>query len=223
MKVTPVQKGLIKVRKILASPKAATFAQNTVCAIAVETTLKALGRPTFIYYDKIANGRSKKYAATKELLYQSFCLGLYLSFINPVKNIVYKGLSKRIAAKDPENKRKIDLFDAEQNKIKNAPKEQRKGLQKNFNHMLQTNKDLHFGKGVKELSSIGSTVFILALCAPILSQIILHPVMDLIFKNDKKNKQTPNTQAPTAIAQNSKNSLTTAKSQGIFNKTLANA
>ena len=124
-----------------------------------------------------------------------------MSFINPVKNAVYKGFSKRLAAKDPENKRKIDLFDAEQNKIKNAPKEQRKGLQKNFNHLLQTNKDLHFGKGVRELSSIGSTVFILALCAPILSQIILHPVMDLIFKNDKKNKQTPNTQAPTAIAQ----------------------
>ena len=94
MKVTPVQKGLIKVRKILASPKAATFAQNTVCAIAVETTLKATGRPAFIYYDKNANAQSKKYAATKEFLYQSFCLGLFLSFIKPVKGFVYDKLSK---------------------------------------------------------------------------------------------------------------------------------
>ena len=86
MKVTPVQKTLMGIRNITSNHKAAAFAQNTVCAIAVETTLKALGRPTFIYYDKNANGRSKKYAATKELLYQSFCLGLYLSFINPVTN-----------------------------------------------------------------------------------------------------------------------------------------
>ena len=44
MKVTPVQQNLINVRKLLANPKAAAFAQNTVCAIAVETTLKAAGR-----------------------------------------------------------------------------------------------------------------------------------------------------------------------------------
>ena len=82
MKVSPV-------KSILTNPKAAEFAQNTINAIAVETTLKALGRPTFIYYDKNANGNSKKYAATKELLYQSFCLGLYLGFINKVKKPVY--------------------------------------------------------------------------------------------------------------------------------------
>ena len=89
MKVTPVQQNLIKIRKVLANPKAAEFAQNTVCAIAVETTLKAAGRPAFIYYDKHANEQSKKYAATKELLYQTFCLGLFLGFIKPVKNFVY--------------------------------------------------------------------------------------------------------------------------------------
>ena len=72
MKVTPVQENLMKVRKVLANPKVASFAQNTVCAIAVETTLKATGRPAFIYYDKNANEQSKKYAATKELLYQTF-------------------------------------------------------------------------------------------------------------------------------------------------------
>lgn len=52
MKVSPV-------KSILTNPKAAEFAQNTINAIAVETTLKALGRPTFIYYDKNANGNSK--------------------------------------------------------------------------------------------------------------------------------------------------------------------
>ncbi len=185
MNVTPVQKTLINIRKVVANHKAAEFAKNTVCAIAVETTLKASGRPAFIYYDKHANKQSKKYAATKELLYQSFCLGLYLGLINKFKNIAYKHISKKFAASDPEDKRKLDLYDNFQAKIKNAKdKASKKKLEEQFTHLLHTNKDYHFGKGVKEFSSIVATVFILALCAPILSQIILHPVMDLIFKKN---------------------------------------
>ncbi len=195
MNVTPVQKTLINIRKVVANHKVAEFSKNTVCAIAVETTLKASGRPAFIYYDKHANKQSKKYAATKELLYQSFCLGLYLGLINKFKNIAYKHISKKFAANDPEDKRKLDLYDNFQAKIKNAKdKASKKKLEEQFTHLLHTNKDYHFGKGVKEFSSIVATVFILALCAPILSQIILHPVMDLIFKknpnaDDKSLKQ----------------------------------
>lgn len=197
MNVSPIQKTMIGIRKVTSNPKAAAFAQNTVCAIAVETTLKALGRPAFIYYDKNANGRSKKYAATKEFIYQSFCLGLYLSLIDKFKGIAYNKLSKHLANKDPENKRKLDLFDTEQAKINAAPKEKKAAMEKVFHTMIQKNSDLKFGKGVKELSSIGATVFILALCAPILSQIILHPVMSLIFKNDKKQlKVAQNVQQP---------------------------
>lgn len=197
MNVSPIQKTMIGIRRVTSNPKAAAFAQNTVCAIAVETTLKALGRPAFIYYDKNANGRSKKYAATKEFIYQSFCLGLYLSLIDKFKGIAYNKLSKHLANKDPENKRKLDLFDTEQAKINAAPKEKKAAMEKVFHTMIQKNSDLKFGKGVKELSSIGATVFILALCAPILSQIILHPVMSLIFKNDKKQlKVAQNVQQP---------------------------
>jgi len=197
MNVSPIQKTMIGIRRVTSNPKTAAFAQNTVCAIAVETTLKALGRPAFIYYDKNANGRSKKYAATKEFIYQSFCLGLYLSLIDKFKGIAYNKLSKHLANKDPENKRKLDLFDTEQAKINAAPKEKKAAMEKVFHTMIQKNSDLKFGKGVKELSSIGATVFILALCAPILSQIILHPVMSLIFKNDKKQlKVAQNVQQP---------------------------
>lgn len=197
MKVTPVQENLIRLRKVLANPKVASFAQNTVCAIAVETTLKATGRPAFIYYDKHANEQSKKYAATKELLYQTFCLGLFLGFIKPVKAKVYSAMSKWQAAKSPENKRKIDLYDSFQAKINNAAtKTEKDALERRFTHLLHTNKDYRFGKGLKELSSIASTVFILALCAPILSQIILHPVMNLIF--GKKNKKPTQITSSTA-------------------------
>lgn len=197
MNVTPVQKNLIRLRKVLANPHAADFAQNTVCAIAVETTLKAAGRPAFIYYDKHANEQSKKYAATKELLYQTFCLGLFLGFIKPVKNKVYKTMTNWQAKKDPENKRKIDLYNAFQDKIEKATdKTQKRNLRRKFAHLLHTDPDYHYGKGLRELSSIMSTVFILALCAPILSQIILHPVMDMIFGKSKKH---PAEQAKTDV------------------------
>lgn len=189
MKVTPAQKTLIKVRNVVTNPKFAEFARNTVCAISIETTLKATGRPAFIYYDKNANKQSKKYAATKELLYQTFCLGLYLSLIKTFKNKTYNFISKKMSAKNPEAKRKLDLYNNFENKI-NAAKDKtaKKKLENQLSHLLHTNKDYHFGKGVKELSSIISTVFILAICAPISSQMILHPVMDLIFKNDKNQK-----------------------------------
>ena len=96
-------------------------------------------------------------------------------------------MSKKLAAKNPEDKRRLDLFDNFQNKINTAKDKTTKNkLENQLSHLLHTNKDYHFGKGLKEFSSIASTVFILALCAPILSQIILHPVMDAIFKNPKK-------------------------------------
>ena len=202
MNITPVQEALIKTRKIIANPRAAEFAKNTVCAISVETTLKASFRPTFIYYDKNANKQSKKYAATKEFLYQTFCLGLYLSLIKPFKNKTYNVLSKKLAEKNPEDKRKLDLYNAFQEKIKLAKdKTTKRQLEDKFTHLLHTNKDYHFGKGVKELSSIISTVFILALCAPVTSQIVLHPVMDLLFKNNPKKTNQPN--ADVYVKQNS--------------------
>ena len=193
MQITPLQKTLINIRKTATNPKFAEFARNTVCSISVETTLKATGRPAFIYYDKHANKQSKKYAATKEFLYQSFCLGLYLSLINKFKNKTYKILSKHFADKNPEDKRKLELYDNFQAKIKGAKDKEAKALlEKQFNRLLHTNKDYHFGKGVKEVSSIISTVIILALCAPISSQIILHPVMDMIFKKPSKNQKQQN-------------------------------
>lgn len=190
MNVTPSQKALIRIRNAVANPKAAEFARNTVCAIAVETSLKAAGRPAFIYYDKHANKQSKKYAATKEFLYQSFCLGLYLSLINKFKEVAYGIVSKKMTKNNPENKRKLDLYENFQTKINRAKDKYAKNkLETQLSHLLHTNKDYHFGKGIREFSSIIATVFILALCAPISSQIILHPVMDLIFK-DKKNNNT---------------------------------
>ena len=116
---------------------------------------------------------------------------MYLGFINKVKKPAYNIIKKHFF-NDKEQLRKLDLYDSFQEKIDKAAKEDKKGLREEFAKLIHENKDYKLGKGVHELSSIGSTVFILALCAPILSQIILHPVMDLIFKNkDKKNNTSP--------------------------------
>ena len=83
----------------------------------------------------------------------------------------------------------------------NGVEDAKKSLRAELGKLIRENKDYKLGKGVHEFSSIVSTVFILAGCAPILSQIILHPVMDLIFKKGKNGKSTkevktqePNTQ-----------------------------
>ena len=55
MEIKPVTQATSPIKRLLTNPKAAQFAQSTICAISVETTLKALGRPTFIYFDKNAN------------------------------------------------------------------------------------------------------------------------------------------------------------------------
>ena len=49
MEIKPVTQATSPIKRLLTNPKAAQFAQSTICAISVETTLKALGRPTFIY------------------------------------------------------------------------------------------------------------------------------------------------------------------------------
>ena len=173
MEIKPVTQATSPIKRLLTNPKAAQFAQNTICAISVETTLKALGRPTFIYFDKNANGRSKKYAATKELLYQSFCLGLYLGFINKVKKPAYKFIKNKFF-NNPDQLRKLDLYDSFQEKIDKASKEDKKGLREELANLIHKNPDYKLSKGVHELSSIGSTVFILALWCNFLHNNIMH-------------------------------------------------
>ncbi len=58
--------------------------QNTTAQVSIETGLKAAGRPAFTLMDKNVDKETRKYAATKELLYQVLCLGIYLAIIPPI-------------------------------------------------------------------------------------------------------------------------------------------
>ncbi len=72
-----------------------TLAQNTDACVKLETTLKAVGRPAFTLVDKHTDKETRKYAATKEFLYQILCLGIYMAIIPPIfKNGGFKLFQK---------------------------------------------------------------------------------------------------------------------------------
>ncbi len=77
-----------------------TIAQNTDACVKIETGLKAIGRPAFTLIDKNTDKETRKYAATKELLYQLLCFGIYVAVIPRVfKNGGYK-LFQKIFSKE---------------------------------------------------------------------------------------------------------------------------
>ena len=92
------------VKHWVSNPKTAEFVENTFFAVSVETGLKMVGRPAFIMADKEADSKEKKkYAATKEMLYQATCLGLYLGFMPKIKKGLYNVFSKGLSNASPEN------------------------------------------------------------------------------------------------------------------------
>ncbi len=75
-----------------------TLAQNTDACVKLETSLKAVGRPAFTLIDKNTDKQTRKYAATKEFLYQILCLGIYMAIIPPIfKNGGFKLFQKLFA------------------------------------------------------------------------------------------------------------------------------
>lgn len=83
------------ISSILTSPSVYNITQTTQAQVAIETGLKAVGRPGFIVLDNTIDKNTKKYSATKELLYQLTCIGLSLGVVIPV----FKKGSFKIARK----------------------------------------------------------------------------------------------------------------------------
>lgn len=72
---------LDRVINVLTSPALQHIAQNTNQSVTIETSLKAVGRPTFTLMDKNVDEKTRKYSAAKEFIYQTLCLGIYLAII----------------------------------------------------------------------------------------------------------------------------------------------
>ena len=58
------------IQNLISNPTLYNLTQSTVTQVTTETCLKAIGRPSFILLDNQIDSKTKKFSATKELLYQ---------------------------------------------------------------------------------------------------------------------------------------------------------
>lgn len=190
-----------------------TLAQNTDACVKIETGLKAIGRPAFTLADKNTDKETRKYAATKEFLYQILCLGIYMAIIPPIfKNAGFKAFqwlskgqnfpafknAKQVLAYNrlarmhsaertlPKNKKFLDLIDDKL--IDPLTNVKLLDYLKEKPHGTLKNSGKYFDetKGAIELSSIVGSVIGLTILAPELSHLILHPVMKAVGLEHKE-------------------------------------
>ncbi len=184
---------------ILSNPTLSNIAQSTSASVSIETGLKAIGRPSFILADGKIEPQTKRYAAMKEFLYQATCLATYMAIIIPIfKNGSFK-LAKKILKEEPAfQKFKNAKQYLNYKKLTDMPKENRaKALQNNkYNDMftketleyLKTTKDAeqyNIIKGTIEFGNIIGSVLGLAIFAPQVSHLIVHPVLKAIGMEEK--------------------------------------
>lgn len=198
---------LDKVANILLNPKFVNFANNTKYTVSTESIFKATGRPAAIMMDKKVDEDTRKYAATKEGLYQMLCLGIYLTMIPfifqrygfKIAQRILKGDKELPAFKDAQeylNYAKLAKMNLEErknskllSKISDTLKADKDDKLTLKEHLLKEEKPPEFpaAKGAIELSNLTGTVIGLAWIASELSNHILHPLMrGLGFEEKKK-------------------------------------
>jgi len=189
------------VTSFLTNPTLSTVAQSTTAAVTLETTMKALGRPTFILADKKLDDQTKKYATAKEFLYQTTCLATYFFVVVPLfKNGGFK-LAKKMMQDEPGFK----LFDSAQQfldykHLASMKKNERllelskKRVSKKFSETVRkelskdTPEAFDVVKGTIELGNIVGSVLGLAIFAPQVSHVIVHPALKMMGLEKNKNK-----------------------------------
>lgn len=202
---------LLRPKALLNDDKFGEIAENTAKAVVIETVLKSIGRPTFIYLDKDTSAETKKYSAAKEFLYQALCLGIYLSIIPQFKKGGF-AVAKKIFAGDDVvrhicEKGKNYCETSAGSKGFAKIKKEYEILSKNYKEFMddyhhkqdncidpsQSEKNI---KGSVEAVSIIGSILGLTILAPQISHVILHPIMNAIGLekkhdgHDKKPEQS---------------------------------
>lgn len=211
------------ITKILTSNSLNNITSNTNSQVIMETTLKAIGRPGFILIDNDIDDDTKKYAAAKEFLYQATCLIVYVSLVVPVfKKGTFK-LAQKIF--NPEEIGKFNSSKQYAHYLKlcdTTLNNRQKTLEKEIRGVYKTDKDgnkvrklvqdeydpsivaelkkekpnkFPILKGAVEFGNIVGSVFGLALFAPQVSHLFIHPALKALGfdkpKNAANNVQTP--------------------------------
>ena len=185
---------VVNFSNFITSNALSNIAQSTTASVSIETGMKAIGRPSFILADKELEPRTKKYAATKEFLYQAICLGTYMALVIPLfKNGSFK-LAKNKIFKDEKGfqlfKNASEFLDY--HKLSALPKEARvrtlneakyqDKFTKEVQELLKSDTPEKFSlvKGLIEVGNTLGSVLGLAVFAPEVSHLIIHPVMKLL-------------------------------------------
>ena len=199
------------VKNLVTSSQLATIAQNTTQSVAIETTLKSIGRPGFILIDKDIDSDTKQYAAAKEFLYQATCLAVYMALIVPVfkkggfkiaKNHIFKnteGFEHFKNVKEYMHYRKLADNPSLNNRLKTLEKEKltdKTIIKDKYNTTLQEElkkekpEKFAYVKGAVELSNIIGSVIGLAILAPQVSHAFIHPSLRFLGLEKEKAKET---------------------------------
>lgn len=181
------------IQNLISNPTLYNLTQNTVTQVTTETCLKAVGRPSFILADKQIDPQTKKFSATKELLYQLTCLGIYLSMIHQFKKASFSIGRKLFKDEDVFKAFKhtgdfMQYFKMDEaaklKKLEEINKNRAEG-----DKFIKENLNLNLGKGIIESCSIFGTVVGLAILAPIVSHPLIHPILKHLGLNHSKKSE----------------------------------
>ena len=189
----------------LSNPALVNLTQNTAARVSIETGLKSVGRPGFILIDKDIPPETKKYAATKEFLYQAICLAVYLAVIPPIfKSGSFKLGKKMFGNTHPEFakfKNSKEYLDYHKLATKNLNerktsiskmKDQDKFMHDGLKEQLLNNENpekYSLIKGCIEAGTFIGSILGLAILAPEISHYTIHPIMKAFgLEHKKENK-----------------------------------
>ena len=189
----------------IANPHLTKVAENTITQVGIETTLKAIGRPTAILIDNDISADTKEYAAAKEFLYQATCLVTYLFLIVPVFKKGGFKLAKNVLFKNHPEFQKFENakeFEYYTKLAKKSVADRKLTLQKEKvkdKYHPDVRKDLETNEKPEKYPLISSTIGVfnllgsvlgLAVLAPQVSHAFIHPALKLLGLEEKNKKHS---------------------------------
>ena len=189
------------ISRVITNPYLVNIAQSSDASVATKTTVNSVGRPGFILIDKNIDLETKKFAATKEFLYQATSLLVYMALIVPIfkngafkiaKKYLYKGeqgFSKFRNAKEYLDYRKF-AEKTKNDRIQSLGKDHSvdKFKHDNLREALineVTPEKYNNVKGAIEVGNIVGSIVGLSVLAPNVSQILIRPVLKVLGLDKK--------------------------------------
>lgn len=184
------------ISRVITNPYLVNIAQSSDASVATKTTVNSVGRPGFILIDKNIDLETKKFAATKEFLYQATSLLVYMALIVPIfkngafkiaKKYLYKGeqgFSKFRNAKEYLDYRKF-AEKTKNDRIQSLGKDHSvdKFKHDNLREALineVTPEKYNNIKGAIEAGNIVGSIVGLSVLAPNVSQVLIRPVLKVL-------------------------------------------